>query len=151
MILLHEVASDNKDLINLIEELDTYLYEQYPADEVFALDLTDPEISDTIFVVAYYNDIAVGCGAIRPIAERMVELKRFYVKPMYRNQGIASEIINDLESKAFAMSHTVIRLETGAAQPESLQFYAKHGYKQIDRYGEYIHNESSLCYEKKLE
>lgn len=42
------------------------------------------------------------------------------------------------------------KLETGAAQPEAIVLYTKQGYEPIERFGEYEHDENSLCYGKKL-
>jgi putative acetyltransferase len=48
------------------------------------------------------------------------------------------------------MNYQFIRLEAGAPQPEALHFYKKHDYYEIDRYGEYVACDSSLCFEKRL-
>ncbi|BBI34497.1 GNAT family N-acetyltransferase [Cohnella abietis] len=144
-------ANNNADLLNLIEKLDQYLFERYPADEVFVIDFTDSSsISDTIFMIAYDDERPVGCGAIRPIESNVIELKRFYVEPEYRKQGIAGKILNQLEEKGRDLNYSILRLEAGEQQPEAIHFYKKHGYYEIERYGEYVNCESSLCFEKQL-
>ncbi|WP_256709793.1 GNAT family N-acetyltransferase [Paenibacillus sp. FSL H8-0548] len=140
----------NRDLLQLISSLDQYLFERYPTDEVFGVDFSDPSIKDTIFMIAYDGERAAGCGAIRPIRTDAVELKRFFVEPEYRQQGIGALILSRLEELARELNYNILRLETGAEQPESITFYKKHGYYEIERYGEYANCESSLCYEKRL-
>ena len=145
-----QVAHDDSSLHQLIEKLDADLLQRYPADEVFGLDFSDPAIDDVLFMVAYIGESAVGCGAIRPLDESCMELKRFYVDPLYRKNGIAGEILKKLEAMAQARNAAYIRLEAGAPQPEAIGFYKKHGYYEIEKFGEYVECESSLCYEKSL-
>ncbi|MFX3632394.1 MAG: GNAT family N-acetyltransferase [Candidatus Pristimantibacillus sp.] len=145
-----QVTHNDTDLHALINKLDEDLFQRYPEDEVFALDFNDPDIKDIVFLVAYFAGVPVGCGAIRPLDDTYVELKRFYVDPTFRRQGIAAAILTNLETTANDRKFKYIRLEAGAPQPEALRFYMKHGYYAIDRYGEYVNCESSLCYEKKL-
>lgn len=61
------------------------------------------------------------------------------------------QILTKLESIAREMAYVAIKLETGDQQPEAISFYKKHGFIEIDRYGEYVDCESSLCYEKVLD
>ncbi|WP_127496611.1 GNAT family N-acetyltransferase [Paenibacillus glycanilyticus] len=146
-----QVAHDNKDLHELIRKLDEDLAERYSnPDEVFTVDFSDPKVKDIIFMVAYIHGTPVGCGAIRPLDESTVELKRFYVDPSCRRQGIAGAVLSALEDRAIAMNRRIMRLEAGVPQPEALRFYASKGYYEIDRFGEYTDCESSLCYEKVL-
>nr|WP_284241204.1 GNAT family N-acetyltransferase [Paenibacillus glycanilyticus] len=146
-----QIDHDNEDLHRLIRKLDEDLAERYPnPDDVFTVDFTDPKVREMVFMVAYIDGVAVGCGAIRPLDETTVELKRFYVDPDYRRQGIAGMVLASLENKAIAMNRRVMRLEAGAPQPEALHFYASKGYYEIERFGEYADSESSLCYEKVL-
>ncbi|QGQ99497.1 GNAT family N-acetyltransferase [Paenibacillus psychroresistens] len=142
------VSHESIELIGLIAKLDEDLYQRYPEDEVHVVDFTDPSIAEIVFIIAYQNETPVGCGAIRPIDADSTELKRFYVEPAFRQQGIAKQMLVFLEEQAKALQFTRIKLETGAAQPEAVNFYEKHGYQAIDKFGEYVDCISSLCYEK---
>ncbi|WP_240941143.1 GNAT family N-acetyltransferase [Paenibacillus sp. HB172176] len=144
------VPASDAGLRRLIAELDSYLSGLYPADEIFAVDLEAAETREMIFAVAYTDGKAVGCGAIRRLDEAAAELKRFYVLPECRRSGIAGELCRFLEKRCREQGIAVLRLETGAPQYESLGFYRKQGFYGIDRYGEYVHCESSLCMEKRL-
>lgn len=149
-VVLTVVSPENEDLRQLIRHLDIDLLQRYPAEEIFGLDLSDAKVHDILFIVAYVNDIPVGCGAIRPIDEEATELKRFFVEEAYRNKGIAKRILMELEDRARQMEFRSIKLEVGEEQPEALSFYRKHGYSLIDRFGPYVDSESSVCYEKRL-
>jgi GNAT superfamily N-acetyltransferase len=144
------VEPNNVDLLQLVNQLDQELLQLYPVEDVHGIDFDDAKINEVVFVVAYVQGLPVGCGAIRPLDREYTELKRFYVEPGYRKQGIAARMLEVLELKARDRNFAGIRLETGAAQPESLAFYQKHGYVTIEKYGEYVNYELSLCYEKRF-
>ncbi|WP_169082914.1 GNAT family N-acetyltransferase [Paenibacillus sp. PL91] len=150
-VTLTVVAPENEELQMLIRQLDEDLLQRYPAEEIFGLDFTDEKVKEIVFIVAYYDGIPAGCGAIRPLDEEATELKRFFVAEAYRNRGIAQQILFELEAKARAMHFRSIKLEAGEEQPEALSFYRKHGYTPIDRFGIYVDSESSVCYEKRLQ
>lgn len=100
--------------------------------------------------MAYLGGVPVGCGATRPLDRDNTELKRFFVDPVYRNKGVAQLILGELEARAKRAGFIFIKLEAGEKQFEALNFYRKHGYYPIDRFGEYVACESSVCYEKRL-
>ncbi|NBD26495.1 GNAT family N-acetyltransferase [Paenibacillus glycinis] len=150
-LTLKDVGITDPDLLGLIDRLDAYLYGLYPPEEVFGVDLDDPELTDIHFVVAYLDGKPVGCGAIKEIDKTATELKRFYVEPEARNRGIAGRMLRYLEDKAGAQGYARIRLETGVPQLEAVAFYKKNGYCAIEPYGEYIGCPSSLCFEKLLQ
>lgn len=149
-VVLKEVNSKNNDLHELIFKLDNEMKERYPEEGIFGLDFNDPKVNEVVFVVAYINDYPVGCGGIRPLNSKSVELKRFYVDSKYRKKGIASKILSSLECKAKNKGYSSIKLETGPFQPESIELYRKFGYADIELYGEYLNSKYSLCFEKIL-
>ena len=55
-----------------------------------------------------------------------------------------------LESEVKKQGYSIIKLETGPNQPESLQLYKKFGFYEIEKFGEYINSKYSICFEKKL-
>jgi len=144
------VCPDDKDLIALINDLDEELLTRYPKEGIFALDFNQPTINTATFVVAYLDNIPVGCGAILPMCRECVELKRFFVRKTHRGKGIASGILLLLESEARKQGYGIIKLETGPNQPESLRLYKKFGFYEIEKFGEYINSKYSICLEKKL-
>lgn len=102
------------------------------------------------FVIAWLDDQPVGCGAIRPIDETTTEVKRMYVIPAARGQGIARQILAQLETHAITAGFRATRLETGIRQPEAVALYEKAGYVPIPCYGIYAQNPESRCFEKQL-
>jgi len=147
---LQFVEPTNKELLALIAKLDDYLYSLYPADEVFVVDLDDSAVEDVVFVIAYADGAAAGCGAYRPLDERAAELKRIFVDTAYRNRGIASRILAFLEREAKRAGFTSLLLETGTMQPESIALYKKFGFRDIAPFGEYVDSPCSVCMAKEL-
>ncbi|MBH5319936.1 GNAT family N-acetyltransferase [Paenibacillus sp. GSMTC-2017] len=148
--MIEKVATDNRDLAKLVVELDQYLQGLYPLEAIFGVDFNDPKTKEMTFVVAYLGEVPVGCGGIRRLDTETVELKRFFVKPEIRRQGVAKKVLAYLEQQAAELGCTVMRLETGELQEESVLFYKKLGFYEIDRFGEYIDCEESYCMEKRI-
>ena len=101
-------------------------------------------------VVAYDGDEAVGCGAVKEYLQDTMEVKRMYVAVSKRGQGIASVILNELETWSRQLGYTKCILETGKNQPEAIQLYKKNNYNIIPNYGQYKDVANSICFEKKL-
>ncbi len=101
-------------------------------------------------VLAYENEIAIGCGALRPYTQDTIEIKRMYVEPDQRKRGIASGILKQLEEWAVALNATKCILETGKNQPEAIAMYLKNNYHIIANYGQYEQLYNSVCFEKML-
>lgn len=80
----------------------------------------------------------------------MAELRRMYVRPAFRNRGIARQMIVAVEEEALAAGRPVIRLETGNYLPAAIALYQSSGYHQIPVYGEYVGNQYSVCFQKRL-
>lgn len=146
------VDPENKDLQALILDLDEDLKRRYPHETIYVVDFSDPKVKEMTFVVAYQEGKPVGCGGLRPLDPQssVMELKRFYVDPGCRKQGIANKMLKDLEARALAAGCREIKLETGIKQPEAIALYVKHGYQPIDLFGPYIGDPDSLCFGKKL-
>ncbi len=96
---------------------------------------------------AFQREELVGMGAIK-LLKGYGELKRMYVSEKHRGFGIASKILESLEDYARQNNVDKIRLETGNLHFRAMAMYKKHGYKQIERYGDYKPNDISVFYEK---
>lgn len=104
----------------------------------------------SIFLVARLRGDPVGCGALRPFDYETAEIKRMYVAPSGRRQGVARQILVALERYAQQLNYRTIRLETGIRQPEAQQLYQAMGFRLIEAFGPYIGNPTSMCFEKLL-
>jgi GNAT superfamily N-acetyltransferase len=93
---------------------------------------------------------AVACGGIARFDDARGEVKRMYVVPDARGQGLGRRLLEELERHAAALGYTALVLETGDRQPEALGLYASAGFERIPCYPPYDTRELSLCFEKRL-
>jgi len=149
MINCIRTNSENEQFQQLVKELDIDLSIRDGADHSFYNQFNK---IDTIkyTIVAYDQEVAVGCGAIKQYAEDTMEIKRMYVPLNRRGEGIASTILKELEQWALDLNYKKCLLETGKKQPEAIQLYKRNGYKIIPNFGQYENVENSVCFEKVL-
>lgn len=141
--------SDNIDFIELVKYLDADLAEKDGTDHSFYAQFNKiNKIKHAI--IAYENDIPVGCGAIKEFAANTMEIKRMFTITESRGKGIATKILTGLENWAIELSYQKCVLETGKRQPEAIELYKKNGYNIIPNYGQYVGIENSVCFEKVL-
>jgi putative acetyltransferase len=147
-----QLESPNQpDVIALIEELDAYQDTLYPPEARYALDLTALEVDNVLFIVARADDgAAIGCCAVVLEGEEG-ELKRMFVRPAYRGQGAAAQIVAQLEAESAKRGCRVIRLETGPYQVDALAFYERHGFQTCGAFGDYPEHPLSVFMEKRLD
>jgi putative acetyltransferase len=139
---------DQPDAIALIDALDAYLAPLYPAESQHGLNLEALLKPEVCFAVARDDaGAACGCGAV-VLMDDYAELKRMYVPPTRRGQGVGRALLRFLETHAQASGRRVTRLETGIHQPEALRLYEAAGYRQREPFGAYRPDPLSLFMEK---
>ncbi len=150
MITIARESPDQPDVLALIAQLDAYQHTLYPAECVYALDLTSIAAQEIVCVVARDNaGRAMGCGALVLMPE-YGELKRMFTSPHSRGQGIAKKILVTLESAAANSNCAVVKLETGPFQMEALSLYARCGYQPCGPFGTYRDDPMSVFMQKSL-
>jgi GNAT superfamily N-acetyltransferase len=149
MIKCIRTDSNNQDFKKLVSELDADLKIRDGDDHSFYAQFNKIDAIKHA-VVAYDNETAVGCGAIKEFTPDTMEVKRMYVSINYRGKGIASIVLKELEAWAAELNYDRCILETGNKQPEAIALYKKSSYKIIPNYGHYENVENSICFEKKL-
>lgn len=149
MIKLIRTNSNNAHFQELVKALDLDLRIRDGEDHAFFAQFNKIDAIKHV-VVAYENEIPVGCGAIKEYANKVMEVKRMFVKEEKRGKGIASIVLKDLEKWCTELNYEKCMLETGLAQPEAIQLYKKNNYQLIPNYGQYKDVETSVCFEKNL-
>ncbi len=148
-LTLIRTNSDDTDFRNLVALLDKDLALRDGDDHAFYAQFNKVDTIKEV-VVAYQDGSSVGCGAIKPFSATEAEVKRMFVHPDYRNQGIAAQVLNELESWATELGFAACVLETGKKQPEAIALYQKVGYHIKPNYGQYIGVDNSVCMSKPL-
>jgi GNAT superfamily N-acetyltransferase len=83
-------------------------------------------------------------------ADGDAEIKRMFVVPEARGQGLARALLAELERTAAAAGRLRMVLETGLKQPEAIALYTSCGYVPMPKFGIYRHEELSVCMGKGL-
>jgi len=143
---------DSDDARRLIAGLDAGLAELYPPEERFGPNLKPEHLEDGrgTFLIARDGDRAVGCGAIRVLDPTTAEVKRMFVEPDQRGQGVGKAVLMSLEAAAKNMGVRRLALETGVHQHAAIALYRRAGFTEVDCWGEYLSSPSSICFEKNL-
>lgn len=149
MITTKRTESADAHFRELVKALDLDLAVRDGCDHAFYAQFNKIDMLKHV-VVAYENDLPVGCGAVKKFAPGTMEVKRMFVPSEYRNRGIASIILHELETWCREMDQHTCVLETGRKQPEAIRLYQKNGYTPIPNFGQYENVTNSVCFEKKL-
>jgi putative acetyltransferase len=149
MIKIIRTNSDNQDFIGLVRNLDADLAERDGNDHSFYSGFNKIDKIKYV-VIAYENDKAIGCGAVKDYNPHTMEIKRMYTSPGSRCKGVATKVLTELETWATELFCNKCILETGKRQPEAIELYKKNGYKPVPNYGQYAEIDNSVCFEKEL-
>jgi GNAT superfamily N-acetyltransferase len=86
------------------------------------------------FLVGYRDGQAVCAGGIKPLPDGACEIKRMYVTPAARKQGVARSLLQALENAAHGLGYRIVRLDTGPLQPHARGLYESEGYVAIGNF-----------------
>jgi putative acetyltransferase len=138
------------DIIALLEQLDAYFAQLYPAESNHLMDIESLTGSDVTFLTARdANGKLAGCGAFVNRGE-YAEIKRMVVDPAARGQGIGGLLMAAIVERARAAGFSSLKLETGISQPEAIGLYRRDGFTDIAPFGDYQPDPLSIFMEKRL-
>ena len=86
------------------------------------------------FLIAWSDDLPVGCASLRPLEPGVAEVKRLWIDPVARGQGLARRLMRALESRARDMGFAHLKLDSNAALTEALALYRSDGWTEIAPY-----------------
>ncbi len=151
MVALERVEWPDPDLQRLVAAQKAEIDARYTGTEEVA-DVDAATVKGA--VLAKVDEVAVACGILtHPVpsfAENTAELGRMFVDPGHRRQGIAKELLRELEAIAVELKLEQLVLETGIKQPEAIGLYTSEGYRIIDNYPPYEDSPESRCFAKAL-
>jgi GNAT superfamily N-acetyltransferase len=86
-------------------------------------------------LLAFVDGAPAGCGALRPLNRDACEMKRLYVRPGYKGQGIGRQLAERLIAEAKLIGYARMRLDTIPAQMmEASRLYLALGFQEIPPY-----------------
>jgi GNAT superfamily N-acetyltransferase len=103
-----------------------------------------------VYLLAWREGVAVGCGALRRLDGHRGELRRMFVTQLARREGVGRALLARLEADALALGYRRLVLETGLRQRPAMALYRAGGWRRIPPYGNFAGDPTSVCFGKTL-
>jgi len=140
-----------QDVMALLSALDACLEALYPPTSNHILPIEALCAPNVRFFVARRDAAALGCGALLIEQAGSAEVKRMFVAPAARGQGVGRQILRCIEERAAREGLALIRLETGIHQVEARALYRAFGYADCGPFGQYCADPLSVFMQKQLQ
>jgi len=134
---LREEPYDGPAAQQLIAEVQAEYVVRYGSPDATPVDASEFLPPDGRFVIGYIDTEPAAMGGLRRFDDEAVEVKRMYVRPGFRGQGLSRLVLAHLETLATEMGARRVVLETGSRQPEAMRLYETSGYERVDPFGHY--------------
>lgn len=144
---LRRARYDHPDARALTQLVQQYYVEIYggPDDDPLTADLMWPPNGG--FVIGYRDDRAVAMGGwlwAPSHAVQTAQLRRMYVEPRTRRQGVGQLLLSALESDAHQHGVRRMILSTGGMQTAAIGLYRAAGYVDIAPFGHYLDSDGAV-------
>ena len=123
-----------------------------PPESVHALDLDGLRQPNIRFWTLWDGRNLTGCGALKWLDAEHAEIKSMRTAATYKQQGVASQILQHLINDAKAAGVQRLSLETGSMAffLPARSLYAKFGFELCGPFADYTLDPNSLFMTKKL-
>ena len=88
------------------------------------------------FVVARSDGAVAACGGVQRHDDATAEIKRMWVHPDWRGEGLGRRMLTQLETHAAALGYAHVVLDTNDTLTEAISMYERAGYRSIERYND---------------
>jgi GNAT superfamily N-acetyltransferase len=140
---------EDPDFLELANELDAMLSVLNGEEDAFYRGHNTPDALVAV-LVAERQGVPVGCGALKRITVTEYEVKRMYVRPRDRGNGVGGALLRALEDWVMARGGFTARLETSIRLEPAVSLYERAGYRRIPNYPPYTDRPDSICLRKSL-
>lgn len=86
--------------------------------------------------IAYYDNKAAGCIALRKFENDGCEMKRLFVRPEYRHLKIGKKLVDKIIEDARELKYKYMVLDTLSNLHEAVSLYRKSGFQEVEAYYE---------------
>jgi GNAT superfamily N-acetyltransferase len=139
------------DVARLVAQVQAEYVAMYGGVDAAAVDPGEFAPPDGLFLTGVLDGAAVAMGGWRRLPDgEQAEIKRMYVVPAARRQGLALRVLAELERTAAAAGIGRLVLNTGPEQPEAVAMYERSGYTPVTPFGHYACHPNALFYGKTL-
>ncbi|MGD9162850.1 MAG: GNAT family N-acetyltransferase [Desulfobacteraceae bacterium] len=83
-------------------------------------------------LLAKFDEEVAGCVCLRDLGDNICEMKRLFVKPEWRNQGIGKALAKEIIEKAKPIGYSYIRIDT--FNEAAKKVYTSIGFYKIQPY-----------------
>jgi len=101
-------------------------------------------------VLAFVADEPVGCGSFKVRDSETAEVKRVFVRPGFRGQGVSKGMMAAIEERAQSQGIRVLLVETSRSFAEAVGLYRSLGYREGENFPPYVGLAESVCFRKEL-
>ena len=134
-------ALDQPPAAELVQQMRDEVAEVYEGLDIDSVEMPKAGLAelgppDGTFVVGFRDGKAVCCGGVKRLPDGGCELKRMFVVPDARGQGIARALLAELERRAVALGYVVARLDTGPRQSRAQRMFERAGYRRVANFNE---------------
>jgi DNA-binding MarR family transcriptional regulator len=84
-----------------------------------------------LFLVAYRNQDAIGCGGVKHHPGAASEIKRMWIAENARGLGVGRRLLAELEAEAIRSGATTAHIETSGTLFEAITLYRSVGYVEV--------------------
>lgn len=130
-----EVPPDHPEVLRLAKAMGNEVSALYADYGLGPLpDLASFLVEGDMALVGFLGRESATAGAVHRIDAATGEIKRMYVVPEHRGEGLSRKLLVALEGLAVHAGFTTVRLDTGRRQPRALALYRATGYVEIPDY-----------------
>ena len=133
----------------LLEQSHTLLTTLFEPEENYFLGFEALCTPDVHFVIAREGAAILGTGAVVDNTT-YGEVKSMFTCHAARGKGVGAALLRALEDHARSLNLPMLKLETALRLPEAVRLYARYGFTECGRFGDYRPNDTSYFMEKSL-
>lgn len=138
-ILQAELSTHEKDIHEIFGEYLRWvcpkIYQEYKvpfdAEAILAHDMNtlDKFLPPRGFLLLAYDDSALAaCGCVQTIGHRIAEIKRMYVRPAFRQNGIGSALVKESIQRVRDLHYSEMRLDSAGFMTGAHRIYRLAGF-----------------------
>ncbi|WP_420368476.1 GNAT family N-acetyltransferase [Curtobacterium sp. L1-20] len=96
------------------------------------------------------SGLALGTASLSAAGDGVFEVRRLFVRPDSRGQGVGDALLLELLAQAEELQAPAVVAEIGPLQPHAAALLVRHGFTRIRSFGPYRERPESVCFSRPL-